>query len=189
MRTKALRCLVAVLFSALMATSAVATSAQAAGSERATTEVNPVSVIAKAKHDSPKSLAEKVAILRKSDALMDLFVGSPDSRTTNTYLEFFAAISTIDQVRGFVEKTAGKHFVASGPDSNPTVTLEDGLPISARGSCCKCWKARVASIAYFAASGLTCAAVGAMTGAVGGFVCGGVFYAMESLPNFDAACK
>lgn len=189
MKAKAFRCLVALLFSALMATSTVATSAQASSSERPMAEVNPISVIAKARHDSPSVLEEKVAILKKSDALMDLFVGSPDSKTTNTYLEFFSAISTVDQVQEFVKMTEGKHFVVSGPESNPTVTLKDGLPMSLKGSCCKCWRARVASVAYFAASGLTCAAVGAMTGAVGGFICGGVFYAMESLPNFDAACK
>lgn len=156
---------------------------------------DPLVAISDAKRKDPQELAAKVDRLRESQALMDTLSGAPDAQTVQTYLEFFAAISTVQQVEAFVARTEGKRFEIRGQGDEQTVVLVTGLAISAR-SCCACWQAWVASAAYYVGSGLLCTAVGAGgaafgggVGAVSGFVCGGVFWAIEKLPNFNNACK
>ena len=127
---------------------------------------------------------------------MALFVGAPSEDVLDFYVDFFALYSSLSQVKSFMEKTEGKHFVVSGTPESPNVELLDGPPIGTYGSCCACWRAWVASAAYMVASGMICGAVGAAgaivtggVGAISGFMCGGVFWAIEKLPNFDDACK
>lgn len=160
---------------------------------------DPSAAIASAKASDPSGFAYKVEQLRKSEALMALFKGAPDSQTVDFYLEFFALNSSVEAVEHFVASTAGKHFVVSGSPDDPQVTLEDGKPLVTKGSCCACWRAWVASAAYFVGTGMICTAVGSAgvagapisggASAVAGFVCGGVFWSIGNLPDFDAACR
>lgn len=156
--------------------------------------VDPLDAIERAKEDDPIAFNEKVDKLKSSPALMDLFEGVPDQQTMDTYIEFFATVSTNQQIDHFLKTTEGKHFEVIGEGNNIQVNLIDGEP-TASYSCCRCWQARAVSIGYFAASQLTCIPIGILggtisggVGVVAGFVCSGIFYAIEQLPNFDAAC-
>lgn len=122
---------------------------------------------------------------------MALFDGAPDQVAVQTHLEFFVATSSQAQVSRFVAKTRGKHFEVTGDVSAPRVELRDGPPPlrPQTRSCCRCWRPWAASFAYFYASGMTCSAVTAGAGPLAGFMCGGVFWGIENLPNFDNACR
>lgn len=155
---------------------------------------DPIKAIQRAKQDDPISFNEKVNKLKSSPALLDLFEGAPNQETVDTYIDFFALVSTTQQIDHFITTTKGKHFVFVGEGSNTEAVLVEGEP-SQTYSCCRCWQARAASIGYFAASQLTCIPIGLLGGAISGgvgiasgFICSGIFYAIESLPNFDAAC-
>lgn len=172
------------------ASAAANTAVAAASSDRA---ADPRTIITQAKETDPQGLARKVTELRTSQALAALFVGAP-STDEQTYLEFFAASSNEDQVKSFVVKTKGKHFVVNeskatvnGRPNFAAISLVDGIAIQAR-SCCHCWRAWIAASAYFVASEMSCAPC-YLIGGVGGFVCDGVFFAIGMLPDFDNACR
>ena len=104
----------------------------------------------------PALITEIANTLRRSDALMATFANAPSEEVTRQYLEAFASAMTIEQAEQFVEVTKDKHFEVTGTrdDGQPMVELTEGPPevdSTSSESCCKCWRARVAFMAWWTA--------------------------------------
>lgn len=149
----------------------------------------------------PALITEIANTLRRSDALMATFANAPSEEVTRQYLEAFASAMTIEQAERFVEVTKDKHFEVTGTrdDGQPMVELTEGPPevdSTSSESCCKCWRARVAFMAWWTAFYSICGGVGAEAGAAfppaaaGGIVAGCSLGTaiMGTLPNFDDSC-
>lgn len=150
---------------------------------------------------SPALIIEIANALRRSDALMATFANAPSEEVTRQYLEAFASAMTIEQAERFVEVTKDKHFEVTGTrdDGQPMVELTEGPPevdSTSSESCCKCWRARVAFMAWWTAFYSICGGVGAAAGAAfppaaaGGIIAGCCLGTaiMGTLPNFDDSC-
>ena len=161
------------------------------------TPQDPYETIELARQKDARGLAERVAKLRTSEALMNLFDGAPSDMVT-THLEFFAATADTETVDTFVTQTEGKHFEFTETKDGLTVTLKDGeAPKDFRGAQThrrlprqyKCWKAYFAAYAWFAATSAICGAVGAMTAGTATPACALAFWGVGTLPNWNNACR
>lgn len=165
----------------------------ATGTNQSEFNTNPLAIIEQAKQVDSKGLEYKVNTLRTSQALMTLFVGAP-REDKQIYLEFFAAISTTQQVESFVANTQGKHFVVdeskitiNNPLNLGAISLVNGpavLKPEPRWAF-HCWKAWLAAGAFFLGTQMTCAPLPV----IGGLICNGIFFVLDALPDFNSVCN
>lgn len=148
-------------------------------------------MVKKAKETDAEGVAQRVKKLRTSDALMELLIPA-GSETTDKYLEFFASISTDQQVDTFLKNSAGKRFVVpeNATLETPVKIVDASTADNTKNtySMPRCAKAWAAAAGYFAATEMICIPTAAMSGGVGGVVCNGIFFAAGMLPDFNAQC-
>ncbi|MDO5750529.1 MAG: hypothetical protein Q4P78_04920 [Rothia sp. (in: high G+C Gram-positive bacteria)] len=153
--------------------------------------LDPQEIIQQDIQRNPREFAEKLEMLRSSNALMDLYRDAENQNAVDENLRFLAAASSKQQVINFLQKTEGKKFlipayVTTSADIQ-LVDAEEFLVVLPQGlDCPAAW---VAAFAYFAATEMTCIPVGLLTGGVGGFICNGIFFAIGNLPDFNKACR
>lgn len=156
--------------------------AQAAGPTSA------ADVIARAKQGDREAFDHRLNLIRQSGAFMDVLKKYTSDQQLNA--EFFAAISSDEQAAALVKNTKGKHYVVSGTQAEPVITLADGpVPrakigktVNAMPACPKAW---VAFSAWLIGTSMLCAPFSGPAA----WACALAMGLLGLMPDFNKACK
>lgn len=144
--------------------------------------------ISRAKASDRAGFDHRLALIRQSRAFMDVLKKYTSDQELNA--EFFAAVSTDEQAAALVKNTKGKHYVVSGTQADPVVTLVDGpvprakLGVVTNGmpACPKAW---VAFSAWLVGTTMLCAPFSGPAA----WACAVAMGLLGLMPDFNKACR